>query len=120
MKITSFSPLVVSNSAASLIELFEALGFKKTHHQTELLETGLGDVTMKDENGNRIDIANSTMLPRDLTLIRMNVEDFDVAYGELIARGFRQQAETVETPTSKSAMMVSPSGFGFDLCQHIK
>ena len=120
MKITSFSPLIVSKEAASIMQLFEDLGFEKSHQQTELLETGLGDVTMKDAAGNRIDVANATVLPRDLTLIRMNVDDFDEAFALLTARGFQQQGQTVETPSSKSAMMVSPSGFGFDLCQHIK
>ena len=120
MKITSFSPLIVSNQADSVVQLFEELGFEKRHQQTELMETGLGDVTMKDANVNRVDVANSTMLPRDLTLIRMNVDDFDEAFAMLTARGFKQQGQTVETLSSKSAMMVSPSGFAFDLCQHIK
>jgi hypothetical protein len=28
--------------------------------------------------------------------------------------------QAVETASNKSAMMTSPSGFAFDLCQHIK
>lgn len=36
-------------------------------------------------------------------------------------RGFKHlSGNIVEGATNKSAMLVSPSGFGFDLCQHIK
>ncbi len=34
MKITSFNPLIITKDAASVIELFEALGFEKRHTKT--------------------------------------------------------------------------------------
>ena len=120
MKITSFSPLIVSVEGESIIKLFEELGFEKRHCNTEITANASSDVTMQDANGNRIDVTQVAQLPRDLTLIRMNVDDFDEAYVMLTSRGFKQQGNTVELPSSKSAMMVSPSGFAFDLCQHIK
>lgn len=120
MKITSFNPLIVSADAAATMQLFEDLGFQKKHQQTDLKENVQGNVTMEDPNGNRVDVTNVATMPRDLTLIRMNVSDFDEAFEMLTARGFKQQGEGLVTPSSKSAMMVSPSGFAFDLCQHIK
>ena len=53
----------------------------------------------------------------------MNVDDFDEALAFLKEKGFRNVKdtdETLDTRTNKSAMVVSPSGFAFDLCQHIK
>jgi predicted enzyme related to lactoylglutathione lyase len=120
MKITSFSPLIVSPDAETVIKFYEEMGFEVKHKNTELTDTGLYDVTMKDADGHRVDIAQASKLPRDLTIIRMNVESFDEAYEKLTAHGFKQQGQTVEQPSSKSAMMVSPSGFAFDLCQHLK
>jgi hypothetical protein len=78
---------------------------------------------MKDSGGFHVDIAQSNTVPRDLTLIRMNVDDFDEAYKFLTDRGFKSTSgsdKTVDTKTNRSIMMVSPTGFAFDLCQHIK
>ncbi|MBP5261863.1 MAG: hypothetical protein J6Z43_07050, partial [Clostridiales bacterium] len=71
-------------------------------------------------NGNNVDVAKANV-PQDMTLIRMNVDNFDEAYEMLISKGFRnsQGDKTVDSATNKSAMMISPSGFAFDLCQHI-
>ena len=76
---------------------------------------------MKNAGGFYVDISN-VPVPQDLTLIRMNVDDFDEAYKFLLDKGFTnvQGDKTVDTNTNKSAMMKSPSGFAFDLCQHIK
>lgn len=123
MKITTFNPMILTPNADEVIKLFEELGFEKRHAPT--VDTGKGLVTstrMKDSNGFPIDIAGVQGLPRDMTIIRMNVDDFDEAFEMLTAKGFTHAGgkQAVETETSKSAMMVSPSGFAFDLCQHIK
>jgi hypothetical protein len=35
--------------------------------------------------------------------------------------GFKiKRGHIVETPSSKSATVISPTGFAFDLCQHIR
>ena len=58
MKITGFSPIIVSKEPEKLIKLFEDLGFEKTHLKTGI-ENGANDATtLKDENGNRISIAS--------------------------------------------------------------
>ena len=123
MKITAFNPMILSPHAEDLIRLFEELGFEKRHAPT--VETGSGEVTstrMCDADGNHIDIAGVHSFPQDMTIMRMNVDDFDEAFQFLTERGFtrRGSGKIVETATNKSALMVSPSGFAFDLCQHIK
>lgn len=125
MKITSFNPLIVTKNAEDIIKLFEELGFEKRHNLKA--NTGTQDLTsvrMKDANGFYADIAEvpASSLPQDLTLIRINVDNFEEAYEFLTAKGFKNPkgGETLETKTNKSCMMVSPSGFAFDLCEHIK
>ena len=61
-------------------------------------------------------------MPRDLTAIRMNVRDFDEAYEFLTARGFvnADGDKVTDTGSSKATLMVSPSGFGISLAQHIR
>ena len=122
MKITTFNPLIVTKDAENVIKLFEALGFERRHSLNA--NTGKEDFTsvrMKDANGFYVDVAN-VPVPQDMTLIRINVDDFDEAYKFLTDRGFTNTGgeNTVDTKTNKSAMMKSPSGFAFDLCQHIK
>lgn len=122
MKITSFNPLIVTKDAENVIKLFEALGFEKRHSLDA--NTGTEDFTnvrMKNADGFYVDISN-VPVPQDMTLIRMNVDDFDEAYKFLTDKGFTNPrgGETVDTKTNKSCMMKSPSGFAFDLCQHIK
>ena len=127
MEITSFNPLIVTKDAAPLVELFEELGFER-RHTLEASATGGNspdvDTTnyrMKNDTGFYVDISQVESIPQDLTLIRMNVRDFDEAYEYLISKGFTHKSgRIVETETNKSVMLLSPSGFGFDLCQHIR
>ena len=123
MKITTFNPMILTADAEPVIKLFEELGFEKRHAPT--VNTGSSEVTstrMADANGFHIDIAGVASMAQDRTIIRMNVDDFDEAFAFLTARGFTHPGggKLVETKSNKSAMMVSPSGFAFDLCQHIK
>lgn len=118
MKITNFSTLIVSKEAESIIKLFEELGFEK-HHQNNPAET-ISNTTMKDAAGHQVDVAKVES-PQDRTIIRMNVDNFEEAFEFLMSRGFTHPSgRVIETETSKSAMLVAPSGFAFDLCQHIK
>ncbi|MBR6045431.1 MAG: hypothetical protein IKP47_07345 [Ruminococcus sp.] len=123
MKITSFNPLVLSNNADAAIKVFEDLGFVKRHSIT-INENGkdITTVRMKNEGGFYVDVSQVDGLPRDMTLIRMNVDNFDEAYKFLLSKGFTNPKgdHTVDTRTNKSCMMKSPTGFAFDLCQHIK
>ena len=122
MKITGFNPLIVTKDAEAAIKLFEELGFERRHSLDA--NTGTANFTsvrMKNESGFYVDIAN-VQVPQDMTLIRMNVDNFDEAYEFLLSKGFTNPrgGHTVDTKTNKSCMMKSPSGYAFDLCQHIK
>lgn len=121
MKITSFNPLIVTKDAAPIIELFESLGFVRRHTlEAEVSEVvDSTNVRMKNDTGFYVDVSEVKTVPQDMTLIRMNVPDFDEAYDYLLSKGFTHKSgRIVETPTNKSAMLVAPSGFAFDLCHH--
>ena len=123
MKITGFSPLILTDiaDADNMVKLFEELGFEQRHKRVPLDGRELNDVTMRDANGHCIDIASVPVKPLDSTIIRMNVDDFDEAFELLTARGFVcSSGSVIETASSKSALMISPTGFKFDLCQHIR
>ncbi|MBR4554681.1 MAG: hypothetical protein IKO27_03710 [Ruminococcus sp.] len=124
MKITSFNPLILTKDSESAITLFEELGFERRHRIT--VNSSGKDITtvrMKNEGGFYVDISQVDSMPQDMTLIRMNVDNFDEAYDYLKSKGFvnsKADESTVDTKSNRSCMMKSPSGFAFDLCQHIK
>ena len=89
MKITSFNPLIVTYSGDDIINLYEDLGFKIRH--TSVVQDGgkVINYTMEDDAGHRVDVAQVEHPMPDLTIIRMNVSDFDEAFDYLIGRGFK-------------------------------
>lgn len=124
MKITTFNPQIITKNAEPLVQLFEELGFEKRHNQEGIGDLDVTGIRMKDANGFYLDISQVDALPapNDLTAIRMNVDSFDEVYEMLLSRGFKNfyGDQTVGTNTSKSAMMISPSGFAINLIEHIK
>ena len=129
MTITTFNPMVVTKKPEEAIALFEALGFERHHHKSDNTvneEQGLAfsSVRMKDANGFYVDVctADTDRIERDLTVIRMNVDDFDEAAELLKKNGFRESkiAPVNYTSSSKYAFFISPSGFIIDLIKHIK
>ena len=54
--------------------------------------------------------------------LRMNVDNFDEAYELLSSHGFKNfyEDKIVQTESFKSAIMISPSGFAFNVIEHIK
>ena len=56
MKITGFQPLIVSPDADELISLFEDLGFEKRHEKSGINDQDITNISMKDANGNRVDV----------------------------------------------------------------
>ena len=125
MKFTSFNPLIVTKDAETVIALFEALGFERRHKKAGINGEDIYDVRMRYEGEDgkvfHVDVTQASV-PQDITTIRMNVDDFDEAYQFLLSKGFMNPKgdHTVDTKTNKSACLISPSGFAFDLCQHIK
>ena len=123
MKITTFNPQIITKDAENVAKLFEDLGFERSHNPKGIGELDVTGIRMKDANGFSLDISQPDLqLPQDLTVIRMNVDDFEEAYRLLVSRGFKNfyGEKTVETKSSKSAVMISASGFAINLVQHIR
>lgn len=125
MKITTFNPFIVTAQVDDTIKLFEALGFERRHKKEgiEIADREDTVIRMKDANGFYIDILKSDgETARDTVGIRMNVDAFDEACETLKAHGFKNVYgdQTVDTKTSKAAMMESPSGFNISVIQHKK
>ncbi len=123
MKITTFNPEIITNDAAPVIKLFEELGFKQTHHKTNVGGINVTVTRMKDANGNHVDVVDDPYVKKDNSLIRMNVDEYGEAYELLTDHGFKNikyNEEAVFTEHAKQARMISPSGFEIDLCHHIK
>ena len=123
MKITTFNPQIITTDAESAAQFFEELGFEKRHNPTGIGELDVTGIRMEDPNGFHLDISQpDTQLPRDLIAIRMNVDNFEEIYDKLISHGFKNfyGDNIVETGSSKSAIMISPSGYAINLVQHLK
>ena len=126
MKISGFNPMILTKEAdaEANIQLFEELGFERRHNKINEMEVAFDEVRMKDENGFHVDIVSGkrNMLERDLTIIRINVDDFDEAAERLLSRGYRESKiiGKLHTETSKYAFYVAPSGLVINLVQHIK
>ncbi len=120
MKITAFNPLILTSNAADTVALFEELGFERRHTK-EGIEGDVTSYDLKLGDDFRVNVAQTSM-PQDWTVIRMNVRDFDEAYEFLTSKGFKNAAgdKITETGSSKSALMVSPTGFAISLSQHIR
>jgi hypothetical protein len=121
MKITTFNPMIITKDAEAVIKVFEALGFERRHTKENINDADITSVRMTDPNGFHIDVAEAHV-DKDISTIRMNVDDFDEAYNFLTERGFKnsQGERTTETGSSKATLMVSPSGFSINLVEHIK
>ena len=123
MKITTFNPQIITKDAEPIVRLFEELGFEKRHNPEGIGELNVEGIRMKDANGFYLDISMpDVQLPQDATVIRINVDDYDEAYKLLAEHGFKNfyGDKAVETKSSRSALMISPSGFAINLIQHIK
>ena len=123
MKITTFNPQIITKDAETVVQIFEALGFERRHTKEAISDLNVTGIRMKDPNGFYVDVSQpNAPLERDVTTIRMNVDDFEEAYQMLLSKGFRNYYgdRIVETRTSKSALMIAPSGFSINLIYHIK
>ena len=123
MKITSFNPQIITKNADPIIALFKELGFDVRHDQEGIGEMNVEGIRMMNPDGFYLDIScPDTDLPHDMVGIRMNVDDFDEAYRLLLKNGFKNVygEKTVDTATSRSAVMISSSGFAVNLIQHKK
>jgi len=122
MKITSFNPMIVAKDPVSVIQLYESLGFLISHRKEGIADKDISSVRMKNEDGFHVDIATGDF-PQDRVVIRMNVNDLEEACEMLMARGFKRAknfSDTVDTPSSRFCILVSPSGFAINVIQHME
>ena len=122
MKVTGFAPIIVTQHADELVELFEALGFERNHTKEGIEGGNNTNFQLINPEGFRVNIASSNHIPQDLTAININVDDFDEAYEFLIGHGFtnpRGDAVT-DTGSSRATMLFGPNGAAINLVQHIK
>lgn len=59
---------------------------------------------MKDADGHGVSIAHVNQIPRDMTAVQMNVDDFDEAIALLSAHGFtnmRGEGNVIDTGSSR-------------------
>jgi hypothetical protein len=110
--------------AKSLVRLFEELGFESRHSQLFRIKDGMEAVQyiMKDANNNEINIMNSPIVSEDVVRVRINVDNFTEAYDFLTDHGYINTMDGLVyySGSSLTAPMVSRSGLGFSLVQHIK
>ena len=122
MKITSFSPLIVTQHADDLVKLFEDMGFERNHTKEGIEGGNNTNFQLKNESGFRVNVASSNHIPQDLAAVTMNVDNFEEAYDFLIDHGFvnpRGDAVT-DTESSRATLLFSPSGFAINIAEHIK
>jgi hypothetical protein len=125
LQITTFNPAIITKNAEETIALFEALGFERRHMKTGFNGKDISSVRMRytGEDGKvfHVDVT-SAPIPQDITLIRINVRDFDEAYKMLEEKGFKnaQGGKIIDAGSSKLAMMVAPSGFLISIAEHIR
>jgi len=124
MKITTFNPQILTKDMESIAQLFEELGFERKHNPTGIGDYNVSGIRMADANGFHLDLSQGedTPIPQDVTVIRMNVDNFDEAYELLSSRGFKNfyEGKILETKSFRSAIMIAPSGFAINLIEHIK
>ena len=113
----------MTNDSENVGKLFGELGFEKRHEKKDVTENKDSGFRMKDADGHGVSIAQVNQIPRDMVVVQMNVDDFDEAIGLLKAHGFknlRGEDDTIDTGSSKTAVMVAPSGFAINVVKHIK
>ncbi len=125
MKITSFNPLICTRHADEIVKIFEELGFETTHVKEKLNDEDITEFRMKDANGFHVDVSSAgdkLPMPNDITVIRINVDDFDEAMKYFTDKGFFNPLgnRIIDGGSSKDAILFAPSGFGIRLIQHIK
>ena len=122
MKITGFCPLIVTKDPDAVVKVFEDLGFEKKHTKTDIEGGNNTNYAMKNERGDRINIASSETVPQDLTGVNINVDNFQEAYDFFIAHGFVNPRgdKVTDTSSSKATMLFAPSGFAVTISEHIK
>lgn len=122
MKITGLRPLIVSQDAEKIKDVFEELGFECRHTKADIDGGKNTNFNLKDAEGHVINVASSKTVPQDVTSISINVDNFDEAYDYFISKGFVNPRgdQVSETESAISTLLFSPSGFAITISEHKK
>ena len=122
MKITGLRPLIVSQDAENIKNLFEELGFECRHTKSDIEGGKNTNYNLKDAEGHVINVASSETIPQDLTSVSINVDNFEEAYDFFMSRGFVDPRgdKVTETKSALSTLLISPSGFAVTISEHKK
>lgn len=123
MKVSTIKPLILTTNAEKLIKVYSALGFKKKHvkDDIEILNSTTNCTILVDDNDNRIYISQADNIPKEMTVIHINVDNFDEAYEHFKSEGYYDaKPQITRSATSISQLMFCKTGTGVIICQHIK
>ena len=120
MKISSVGTLIVSPKKEEYLKLFKELGFEEEHVKSDIEGGANVNTVLKDAKGNRIDISSTQKLDKDLTSLRINVDNFEEALEYFTKNGFvnTRGDKITETSSSTDTFLISPTGLGITLAQH--
>ena len=121
MKITSFYPVFFAEDLEAAVKRFtEDLGFSVIH-RTQVKDL---EYYVLDNNGNRIDLVHTglpfTPFPSGFYGMRVNTDNFDEGLEYFTGQGMKQQGETRESESSKSAVLIGRDGMRVVLFHHIR
>lgn len=78
---------------------------------------------MKDTDGHGVSIAQVNQLPQDMMCVQLNVDNFEEMIELLKTHGFRNMqgdGSVIDTGSSLTAVMLSPTGFAMKVVYHIR
>lgn len=121
MKIKTFYPAVFSTDPEATVKAMETFGFGIAHDVEAATQFKNEMFVLEDAEGHRVDVIGLKQAPRNFTGVRVNVFDFDEAYAELSAQGYKAyNSDMVESKMSRSALMMSPQGIPYIIIEHKK
>lgn len=123
MNITAFEPVVMTPDSENVLNLFSDLGFETAHRPVGKADgEDIPIFCMKHKDGFKVDVIDNKHVPRDITSIRINVDNYEEARGILVAHGFKELYPDAphDSDNHKGVEMVSPGGLIVTIMQHIK
>lgn len=119
MKIKSFYPLIFSTDAAATMKNLEFFGFAPAHNREGRTDVNYALHVLKDADGHRVDVLESSIIPRNFVGIRVNVSNYDEAVSELKAQGYAPvRTDGIVGPASHTVMLRSPEGILYMVMEH--
>lgn len=119
MKIKSFYPLIFTTDAKTTMKNLETFGFTPAHNREGSTDVGYALHVLKDNAEHRVDVLESTVIPRNFVGVRVNVDDYDEAVSELKAQGYTPvRTDGIVGPASHTVMLRSPQNILYMIMEH--